>query len=57
MLILNRRTHQSIKIGADVEVFILGNQNGNVVVGVKAPDEVLILRNELCHQGKHAHEK
>ena len=47
MLILTRNRNESILIGDNVEVVILGVQGGQVKLGINAPREVKILRNEL----------
>lgn len=49
MLVLTRNRYQSIKIGKDIEVRVLdvNKQNGQVRIGISAPDNVHILRAEL----------
>ena len=47
MLILSRRPDESIIIGDDIEVIILGIQKGQVRIGIEAPKHVKILRDEL----------
>jgi len=47
MLVLSRRIGEKIMIGDDVTITILGVQGGTVRVGLDAPKEVLILREEL----------
>jgi carbon storage regulator len=47
MLVLTRKYNESIRIGKDITVTILGIDNGKVRVGVQAPDSVRILRTEL----------
>ncbi len=47
MLKLTRKTGESIIIGDDIRVTVL-NINGNQVrIGIDAPDDVIILREEL----------
>lgn len=50
MLILTRKENESIRIGDDVEVFVKEISGNRVVVGIKAPRDVLILRSELPDQ-------
>ncbi len=50
MLVLVRRRDESIVIGGDIVVTILGVEGERVKIGIKAPREVSILRNELCEQ-------
>jgi carbon storage regulator len=47
MLVLTRRTNQSIMIGDDVELTILGVSGEKVRVGITAPDDVAIFRKEV----------
>ena len=44
MLVLTRRTNQSIMIGDDVELTILGVSGEKVRLGITAPDDVAIFR-------------
>ena len=47
MLVLTRKVGQSIRIGSDVEIMILG-QNGNQVrVGISAPIHIPVHREEV----------
>lgn len=50
MLVLSRRPGQSILIGKDIEVVILGSDGVQVRVGIRAPREVTVLRRELLKQ-------
>ncbi|MBI1357455.1 MAG: carbon storage regulator [Acidobacteria bacterium] len=47
MLVLQRRVGESILLGSEIEVRILGLRNGQVKIGVIAPKHVEIRRNEL----------
>lgn len=47
MLVLTRYRGQAIKIGDNVEMVVLGLQNGRVQLGFRAPESVKILRTEL----------
>jgi carbon storage regulator len=47
MLVLTRRTNQSIMIGDDVELTILGVSGEKVRLGITAPDDVAIFRQEV----------
>lgn len=49
MLILERKDGQSILIGDDIVVTILKNRNGPSRVGIKAPKNIKILREELVN--------
>lgn len=48
MLILARKEGESIVIDGDIVVTILKIGGGSMKIGITAPDEVTILRNELC---------
>lgn len=47
MLILTRKLGEGITIGNDIEVAILGIRGKQIKLGIDAPPETLILRNEL----------
>ena len=47
MLVLTRRTGETILIGDDIEITILAVDGSQVRVGVDAPEDVKILRGEL----------
>jgi len=50
MLVLSRRPGQSILIGRDIEIVVLGSDGMQVRVGIRAPREVTVLRRELLKQ-------
>ena len=47
MLILTRRSSESIIIGNDVTLTVLGIRGNQVRIGIKAPDEVAVHREEV----------
>ena len=47
MLVLTRKSNQSIKIGDDVEVSILSVMGDKVRIGIQAPQEVPVFRTEI----------
>ncbi|MEM7101377.1 MAG: carbon storage regulator CsrA [Pseudomonadota bacterium] len=47
MLILSRRTGETIRIGDDIEVTIRGVKGHQVRVAVKAPRDVTVHREEV----------
>ncbi len=47
MLVLSRRIGETLKIGDDIEVQILGINHGQIRIGISAPKEVNIVRTEL----------
>jgi carbon storage regulator len=50
MLVLSRRTEQSIKLGPDITVTILSIDGDRVKLGIQAPRDVSVLRQELFDQ-------
>ncbi len=47
MLILSRKINQKILIGKDIELTIIEVRGDQVKVGIKAPQEVQVFRQEL----------
>ena len=47
MLILQRRTGESVVIGEDVRISVVSIEGGRVRLAISAPPEVSILRSEL----------
>jgi len=47
MLILTRRVGESVVIGNDVDVTVLGVKGNQVRIGVKAPKDVAVHREEI----------
>ena len=47
MLILTRRVGESLMIGDDVTITVLGVKGNQVRVGVKAPKEIAVHREEI----------
>lgn len=47
MLILSRKTGQSLIIGDDVEIKIVSIDGDNVKIGISAPKDVTVMRKEL----------
>ena len=47
MLILTRKIGQTIKIGDDVDITVLGVQGKQVRIGIDAPREVSVHREEI----------
>jgi len=57
MLILTRRVGETLMIGSDIVVTVLGVKGNQVRIGVKAPKEVAVHREEIFekirHEGDH----
>ncbi len=47
MLVLTRRRGESVTIGPDVRVIVLGLKNGQVRLGIEAPPSVRVHREEV----------
>lgn len=56
MLILTRRVGETIMIGDSVTVTILGVKGNQVRVGVNAPKDVAVHREEIYERIKHEQE-
>lgn len=47
MLVLSRRIDQVLCIGDDIRVMVVGIEGGKVKLGIEAPDDVEIHREEV----------
>lgn len=47
MLVLSRKQKESIVIDGNIEVKVLRIEKGKILLGIKAPDEVPVVRGEL----------
>jgi carbon storage regulator len=47
MLVLSRREHERIKLGDSIVVTVVRVAGDKVRLGIEAPPEVLVLRDEL----------
>lgn len=50
MLVLSRKKGETIKIGDDIEITIVALANDQVKIGIQAPKNVEILRQELFEE-------
>ncbi|MEA2649017.1 MAG: carbon storage regulator [Candidatus Binataceae bacterium] len=53
MLILSRRIGEIIRIGPDIVVTILGVNGSQVRLGIEAPKDVAVHREEVFERIKH----
>jgi carbon storage regulator len=47
MLILTRRVGETLKVGSDVDVTVLGVKGNQIRIGIKAPKNVAVHREEI----------
>lgn len=50
MLVLTRKTNQSIMIGDDIEVIVVDVKNNQVKLGIKAPRSITVHRAEVWEE-------
>lgn len=50
MLVLTRKVGESINIGTDVKVTIINLEGGQVRIGIEAPRDVIIHREEVYNK-------
>jgi carbon storage regulator len=54
MLVLSRKTMQSVTIGSDIRVTVIRLEGNQVRIGIEAPRDVRILREELAEDYEEA---
>lgn len=52
MLVLKRKSGESLLIGDNIEVRIIEVEEGKVKIGIEAPKDVTILRSEVIEAAK-----
>lgn len=55
MLILTRRVGETLMIGDDISITVLGVKGGQVRVGVNAPRDVIVHREEIYERIREEH--
>jgi carbon storage regulator len=54
MLVLSRRTNETLVIDNNIRFTVLSVHGNQVRIGIEAPDDVIILREEIIHSGSRA---
>jgi carbon storage regulator len=57
MLILTRRIGETVIIGENIKVTVLRVQGSQVRVGIDAPKDVTVLREEIYEHGKAVNDR
>ena len=52
MLILTRKPGQSVMFGDDVIITILNSNKSQIKIGIEAPKEISVYREEITHEIK-----
>jgi|HigsolmetaAR204D_1030405.scaffolds.fasta_scaffold00046_10 carbon storage regulator len=47
MLVLSRKTNESIMIGDNIEIVVIGVEGDAVRIGIRAPKEIEVFRKEV----------
>jgi carbon storage regulator len=50
MLVLSRKESESLLIGKDIKIAVLGYERGQVRIGIEAPKTTNIIRSELLER-------
>ncbi|MEM9242425.1 MAG: carbon storage regulator CsrA [Pseudomonadota bacterium] len=56
MLVLTRKKQQSIHIGSCIKITVLDNRSGQVRLGIEAPKEISVYRDEIYDKIKSGEE-
>lgn len=52
MLVISRRSNETLLVGKEIEIKVLGAKNDSVKLGIVAPQEVAVMRGELVERVK-----
>lgn len=56
MLVIKRKSGESFVLGENIEITVLGYENGAVKLGIKAPKDITVLRSELIREVENENE-
>jgi carbon storage regulator len=51
MLVLSRRTNETLVIDNNIRFTVLSVHGNQVRIGIEAPDDIIVLREEIIHHG------
>lgn len=54
MLVLTRCVNQTLFVGTDIKITITGITSNSVRIGIEAPEDVVILTEELAEEKDHS---
>ena len=57
MLILTRRVGESLMVGDDITITVLGVKGNQVRIGVSAPKDVAVHREEIYNRIQHGQDE
>lgn len=57
MLVLSRKLNEKIIIDEQIEITVVGIENGKVQLGIEAPKEIEIMRKELLEDVKEENQE
>ena len=57
MLVISRKLNEKVKIGDNIEIYIISIEKNQIKLGIEAPKEVTILRGELIDSIKKENKK
>ena len=53
MLVLSRKLLEGIMIGTDIRITVVKVERNTVRIGIEAPGDVVVVREELLHDSEH----
>ena len=57
MLILTRKTNEVIRVGNDIQVIVLSVKGNQVRLGIEAPLDVVVDREEVAERKRREHDE